>query len=55
LPNPAWTAARRRSWRQYEPERGPRPERGYIGIRNHDDDSKGKANVYFKEVGVRPL
>ncbi len=37
----------------YEPERGPRPESGYIGLQNHDDVSKGK-QVYFKEVAVRP-
>ncbi len=35
----------------YEPERGPRPDAGYIGLQNHDD----KASVYFKEVSVRPL
>src|SRR5262249_30750887 len=33
--------------KDYEPERGPRPESGYIGIQNHDDVSKG-AEVYFK-------
>ena len=35
----------------YEPERGPRPERGYIGLQNHDDASA----VSFREVSVRPL
>ncbi len=35
----------------YEPERGPRPERGYIGLQNHDADSA----VYFREVSVGPL
>jgi hypothetical protein len=35
----------------YEPERGPRPETGYIGLQNHDDTS----HVYFKQVSVRPL
>ncbi len=35
----------------YEPERGPRPDFGYIGLQNHDD----KSTVYFKEVSVRPL
>jgi hypothetical protein len=40
--------------KDYEPERGPRPERGYFGLQNHDDYSKG-AEVYFKEVSVRPL
>jgi len=37
--------------KDYEPERGPRPESGYIGLQNHDKDSI----VYFKEVSVRPL
>ena len=40
--------------KNFEPERGPRPESGYLGIQNHDDYSQGKANVYFKEVSVRP-
>ncbi len=40
--------------KQYEPERGPRPEHGYIGLQNHDDYAKG-TQVYFKEVSVRPL
>jgi hypothetical protein len=34
-----------------DPARGPRPERGYIGLQNHDKDSV----VYFREVSVRPL
>jgi Domain of Unknown Function (DUF1080) len=34
-----------------DPERGPRPESGYIGLQNHDKNSV----VYFKEVSVRPL
>lgn len=34
-----------------DPARGPRPEKGYIGLQNHDKDSK----VFFKEVSVRPL
>lgn len=40
--------------KEYEPERGPRPTRGYIGLQNHDDFAKG-TQVYFKEVSVRPL
>jgi Domain of Unknown Function (DUF1080) len=40
--------------KNYEPERGPRPASGYFGLQNHDDYSKG-AEVYFKEVSVRPL
>jgi hypothetical protein len=35
----------------YEPERGPRPHEGYIGLQNHDDASR----VYFREVSVAPL
>jgi hypothetical protein len=35
----------------YEPERGPRPEYGYIGLQNHDADSL----VYFREVSVEAL
>jgi hypothetical protein len=34
-----------------DPERGPRPRAGYIGLQNHDERSV----VYFKEVAVRPL
>jgi hypothetical protein len=34
-----------------DPERGPRPEFGYIGLQNHDKNSL----VIFKEVSVRPL
>lgn len=35
----------------YEPERGPRPAEGYIGIQNHDSS----AVISFKEISVRPL
>jgi 3-keto-disaccharide hydrolase len=35
----------------FEPERGPRPNEGYIGLQNHSD----KDIVYFKEVAVRAL
>jgi hypothetical protein len=34
-----------------DPARGPRPEKGYIGLQNHDKDSV----VSFKEVSVRAL
>jgi hypothetical protein len=37
--------------RSYEPERGPRPETGYIGLQCHDSLS----TVWYKEVAVRPL
>jgi hypothetical protein len=35
----------------YEPDRGPRPEYGYIGLQNHG----GHAHVHFKEVSVKAL
>jgi LmbE family N-acetylglucosaminyl deacetylase len=35
----------------YEPDRGPRPEEGYIGLQNHSNDDV----VYFKEISFRPL
>jgi len=37
--------------KDYEPERGPRPEHGYIGLQNHDAASV----VYFREVSVEAL
>lgn len=36
---------------QWEPDRGRRPDAGYIGLQNHSDAD----TVYFKEVSVRPL
>ncbi len=36
----------RKAW--YEPVRGPRPNKGYIGIQNHDEKSK----VLFKEISI---
>ena len=35
----------------YEPDRGPRPEAGYIGLQNHDDETR----MHFREVSVAPL
>ena len=35
----------------WEPERGPRPESGYIGLQHHDD----KAVLYFREITLTPL
>lgn len=35
----------------YEPDRGRRPDAGYIGLQNHSDNDV----VYFKEIKVRPL
>lgn len=40
--------------KDYEPERGPRPTSGYIGLQNHGDVTDN-AYVLFKEVSVRPL
>ena len=37
--------------RSFEPDRGPRPLAGYIGIQNHDELS----TAYFKEIAVKPL
>jgi hypothetical protein len=37
--------------KSYEPDRGPRPDSGYIGLQNHP----GNTPVYFKEVSIRSL
>ncbi len=37
--------------RWFEPDRGPRPDAGYIGIQNHDNASV----VLFKEISVKRL
>src|SRR5579883_158163 len=34
----------------WEPERGPRPEAGYIALQHHDD----KAVLWFREISLRP-
>jgi len=39
---------KRQTW---EPDRGRRPDLGYIGLQNHSDAD----TVYFKEISVRPL
>jgi hypothetical protein len=36
---------------KFEPERGPRPNYGYVGLQNHSDNDI----VFFKEVAVKPL
>jgi len=43
------TAPERKQW--YEPERGPRPDHGYIGVQNHD----ARSTVAFREISVRAL
>jgi len=35
----------------FEPQRGPRPNDGYIGLQNHSDSDV----VFFKEVAVKML
>jgi len=35
----------------FEPQRGTRPNKGYIGLQNHSDNDI----VFFKEVSVQPL
>jgi hypothetical protein len=37
--------------RDFEPDRGPRPSIGYMGLQNHDDLS----TAFFKEVAVKSL
>ena len=37
--------------KQFEPERGPRPEFGYIALQNHDPT----AVVTFKQISLEPL
>lgn len=37
--------------KDYEPDRGRRPDEGYIGLQNHG----GEEHVHFKEVSFRPL
>jgi len=36
---------------KFEPQRGPRPNEGYIGLQNHSE----KDVVMFKEVAVKML
>lgn len=39
----------------WEPQRGPRPNVGYIGLQNHPREDKSDSGVYFKEVSVKSL
>lgn len=43
------TVPPKKEW--YEPDRGPRPLSGYIGVQNHGEEDV----VYFKEISVRDL
>jgi hypothetical protein len=36
---------------EWEPDRGPRPVAGYVGVQNHGDDDV----VYFREISVKPI
>jgi hypothetical protein len=36
---------------KFEPQRGPRPNEGYIGLQNHSTHDV----VLFKEVSIQPL
>jgi hypothetical protein len=37
--------------KSYEPDRGPRPEMGYIALQHHDDT----AVIYFRKISFAPL
>ncbi len=37
--------------RYYEPQRGPRPDAGYIGLQNHDE----RSTVLFREISIHRL
>lgn len=41
--------------KEYEPQRGPRPKAGYIGLQNHPRGDKSDSGVFFKEVAVKKL
>jgi hypothetical protein len=41
--------------KSYEPQRGRRPNAGYIGLQNHPREDKSDSGVYFKEVAVKAL
>lgn len=41
--------------KEWEPQRGHRPNAGYIGLQNHPREDKSDSGVYFKEVSVKPL
>ncbi len=41
--------------KDYEPQRGRRPNEGWIGLQNHPREDKSDSGVYFKEVAVKPL
>ena len=40
---------------EWEPQRGRRPNVGFIGLQNHPREDKSDSGVTFKEVAVKPL
>jgi len=38
-----------------EPQRGRRPNTGYIGLQNHPHEDKSDSGVFFKEVAIKKL
>jgi hypothetical protein len=41
--------------KDYEPQRGRRPDEGWIGLQNHPREDKSDSGVYFKEIAIKPL
>ncbi len=41
--------------KDYEPQRGRRPDAGYIGLQNHEREDKTDSGIYFKEISVKRL
>ena len=41
--------------KDYEPQRGTRPNAGYIGLQNHPREDKSDSGVFFKEVAIKKL
>jgi len=41
--------------KDYEPQRGRRPNEGWIGLQNHPREDKSDSGVYFKEVAIKTL
>jgi hypothetical protein len=41
--------------KEYEPQRGRRPNEGWIGLQNHPREDNSDSGVYFKEVAIKPL
>jgi hypothetical protein len=41
--------------KEYEPQRGRRPNEGWIGLQNHPREDNSDSGVYFKEVAIKRL